>query len=157
MGRGPRGCGAWAGTGAWPGAARPGRGAWPGLGTRSRRGAGRAARPPADPAQALSALARAARDDAPAGGARRRRGRAGLNLVRARETAGFRDEVSAAVPACGGLPARARVGTWRGSGGWGPQSHSARVGATRAHGRLAALRRPRGGGQRGPGRADARG
>lgn len=115
-----------------------------------RGGACRA--PSGGPAQVCPDLARAARDDAQAGGARRGRGRAGLNLVRARETAGFRDEVSAAVPAGEGLRAGAGTGKRRGSVRWSPQSHSLRVGSTA---RPVALRRPWGGGHRGPEQADA--
>lgn len=73
-------------------------GAGPGVG-----GAGRA--------RALSwprpcpVIARAARADARAGGARRGSRRAGLNLVRTRETVGPGDEVRAAGLAGGGLGA----------------------------------------------------
>ena len=78
--------------------------------------AGRA--PSGGPARTLPVLARVARGDARAGGARRGRRRAGLNLVRARESAGPGDEVSAAVPAREGLGAGARETA--GSGRSGP-------------------------------------
>lgn len=71
-------------------------GAGPEVGEAGRERALRRSRP-------RPVIARAAHADAPAGGARRGSRRAGLNLVRTRETVGPGDEVSAAGSAGGGL------------------------------------------------------
>lgn len=112
------------------------------VGARRPWGRGHGGAPsPRGPRPACPALARSARSDARAGGARRGRRRAGLNLVRARETAGPGDEVSAAELAHEGLGVGGRE-----TAGWGdlgPQHHSVRMGRDRTPVRLAALRRPR--------------
>lgn len=99
-----------------------GRSAWAGPGCGAELVGGRRALS-GGPTLVRPALARAKPSDARARGARRARGRAVLNLVRARETAVPEDEVSSGSPG----PLRARgQGPGDGGGGAGRASYTAR-------------------------------